>query len=75
MGGEDSGRGRCVSGSDWGVGVLAGALNDVYGLDVEAMAWREVVGSGSAPRARWSMGLAADEDGNLYVFGGTDGSR
>ena len=51
-------------------------LNDLQLFDPAKVAWTDITSNakGDPPSPRRSMGFAADGEGMLYVFGGTDDS-
>ena len=56
---------------------ISGAfLNDLQLFDPAKAVWTDITpnAQGSSPSPRRSMGFAADDEGKLYVFGGTDGN-
>ena len=47
---------------------------DMFVFDTIANSWSKIEASGPTPSARYSMGFTSTPDGQVYVFGGTDGS-
>ena len=49
----------------------AEALNDMYSFTLATGSWSQLELGGNTPSPRGMMGLAATDDGYIYIFGGT----